>query len=457
MSRLAPRTDPPRTIIAEYAAAAALFVIISLLAARSQQVGKIFGDAEPYHDAARFVAEGQVPVAGEAPFVYRPATPWFAAAINPAIKQLTPPWFDALVDHWTGRDDVPPFYAINIAASFAVAMLLLAYLRLFVPSRWIRLLLVAAWMAQWHAPTRFVYFYPVNVEPLFLACLVAALLVIERTRGESPWRAMPLLVTLVFAGTLCRESMLLAPVMFIAAHRPLALWRARPSMVAVLALPLLAWVVATLVTRLIAVPSNDYQWWTEPLAMIRTKPVFTWLLAWFFAFGPATIAIIAIGWTRVRQFLSTRPHLVVGLAATGALAYAGGTDTERILGWCAPIVYVLAGVAIEQERRLLARLPLLCAVLAVTQAVSSRIFWPIPAGVEDQQPAGSLGFNAASLWSLLDKLWSTDNYYANLWSYYGSVPIHAALLAFDVVFVVIVTVYVRRSASSPAHAPRPAS
>jgi hypothetical protein len=35
----------------------------------------------------------------------------------------------------------------------------------------------------------------------------------------------------------------------------------------------------------------------------------------------------------------------------------GGTDTERILGWAAPVVYVLVGRALEHNRKVLLVLP----------------------------------------------------------------------------------------------------
>ena len=437
---------PPRPW-AESALAAAIFIILSLVAARAQKAERVFGDAKQYHHASVQFAGHVRPVAAEGPFVFRIGTPWLASAVNPLVQRLTPPWLDALVDDATGLDDVIPFYAVNITACLLFVVLFVEYLRCFVASAGVRLLLVTAWMAQWHAPVRWIYFNPVNVEPLFLLVVIVALLAIEQTRTRSAVTAALMLAPLTLIGTLCRESMILVPLALAASRMP-AVWgdARRWRVAAALAMPFIAWLAALVVTRQLATATNAYRPWSEPVMMLRRKGIDTWLLAWFFTFGPAAVALMAAAAGDLRRFLRRRPELAVWIAGCGVLAFAGGTDTERILGWAAPVVYVLAGLAVERHRAALRRLPAVIVLLVSAQLLSSRLLWPVPVGDDEGPALRALGVTWAAVYAALDRVLVIEHYYSNLWSFYGSRSLHAAILIVDVCFVAAVAVLLRRRA-----------
>ncbi len=402
-----------------------------MASATTQVVERIFGDAREYHTAALAFTERRYPVAAEAPFVYRVATPWLASVINPALKRVTPPEFDALVDYATGLDDVLPFYVINIGATLVCALLLLRYFRYFLANAWLRLLLLAMWLMQWHTPARWVFFNPINVEPLFLLAVVASLLVMEQWRGQ-PWHAAAILAPLLFAGTLTREAMVLMAVVFVAASRSAAS-----------ALPLLASLAGLALTRVIGSPSHPYDPTLEPIKMIATKAPDSWALAWFFTFGPGAVAVVAAHARGSWALLRERPDLLVWVAGCGVLAYVGGSDTERILGWAAPVIYVLIGRALEAHWPVLRRHPLALAALATVQLCSARVFWPVPVGYDDPQPLPA-GFSVDTLREVADRFFVMHHNYANLWSYFGSRSLHRVNLALDVVFAVAVIAWLRR-------------
>ena len=389
---------------------------------------------------------GETAVSVSAPFVYRIATPWLAARADQFVSPALPLWLGSPMVGYTGVTGAPGFYAVNILGSFAALMLLVSYLRLFVSSATTRLLLLTFWMIQWHTPVRYTYFAPVNVEPLFLVCVLLALLVIERLPALSAERAALVVSAIVFAGTFVRESMLLLAVVF--AIRYAQAWKFESWRHRILsAFPLLAGLVAVVVTtRFLAVPSTP----SSPIAIlsetIRAKSIFGWILGWFFTFGPAAIAVLVSVFPDLRAFLRQRPWLLAYLAGCAVLAYIGGTDTERILGWAFPIVLVLLGQALERQRGLWHRNPALVVFLVASVLVSSRIFWPIPWQAEIQTPFQDLGFDWTSLMVLLDKVFVIENYYANLWSHFGSRPIHAAILVADIFLTAIVVTLLRRSA-----------
>lgn len=417
---------------------------MSVVAASCQQVERVFGDARQYRVTALAFTEQRYPIAAEAPFVYRIGTPWLASVINPAVKQVISGPYDALIDTATGLDDVPPFYVINIAAALIFSLLLLRYLRFFIFSAALRLFLLAMWLVQWHAPPRWVYFNPVNVEPLFLVAVVAALIQIELQRDSSTWRAAARLVPLTVLGTLCRESMVLLPLAFIASRKPLEILERRDWHNGAWGMaPLVSAIAALAFTRMIATPTNDYHAWSEPWRMLRDKPLDSWLLAWFFTFGPPAIALLAAAAPELGRFLRTRPDMLVWLAGCAVLGFIGGTDTERILGWAAPVVYVLIGISIASRGRVLLRTPGVIVVLLVLQLLSARLFWPVPQGFEESQPLG-LAFNREALYEFADRILVIEHHYSNLWSFFGSRILHLATLAADVVFTGGLALWIRR-------------
>jgi hypothetical protein len=184
------------------------------------------------------------------------------------VTPVMPRWLDAAIVDTTWAHNVAGFYAVNLIAAFAAVILLIVYLRCFLRSAALRLLLVTYWLIQWHTPVRYTFFNPVNIEPLFLALATAGLLAIERLRARRlEWQVFAITL-LVFVGVFAREAMTLLAGTFIAAH-----WRAWPRgrdrlLVVV---PLLGAGVAIAGTRIMNVPSEPYQPWSETLAVVRSR------------------------------------------------------------------------------------------------------------------------------------------------------------------------------------------
>jgi hypothetical protein len=408
-----------------------LFVVITIYAGATQRTERLYADAQKYHAMSVQFYEGRRPIVEEGPFVFRIGTPWLASAVRPWVERTFPRWHRA-VDDMAGMVGVSPFLVLNVVAGLGAALLLLAYVSRLVTTGWIPILLVGTWMATWLEPVRFVFFYPATVDVLFLVCLFAAFLVVETTRTWRPLAGAIVLTPVAFLGALVRESMVLAPLAFAVAAftRREELWRDRLT---ASLLPFAAWAAGMAVARSMAVAAPPYHPLAEPFSMAAQKPVFTWALAWFTTFGPPVIALILAGGTEVAALLRRRPELGLHLTACGVLAFFGGTDTERILTWAAPAVYVLAGAAMDARRAALLRMPALVVVLAVIQLASCRLLWPIPVGIDHVQRFGDLSLSLASIPAVADKFLVIHNYYSNLWSFFGSRTIHAITLAFDVV------------------------
>jgi hypothetical protein len=426
----------------EAAIAVGLFCAVSSAAAVGQDAERIFGDAKQYLEMSRQFSQGELPVSADAPFVYRVATPWLAGTIAPVVVQFVSPQLARAIEDASGLKGVEPFYAVNIGAALLALCLLVFYLRCFVPDTWARLVVVALWLAAWHAPARYVYFNPVNIEPLFLVAVLAGLLAVEKTREMSVLSAALVVTPFVLLATLCRESGALVAVVFISS-RPLLKLPAGQRLAA--CLPAVAAILALVLVSQLGRPARAYQPWSGPLDMLRTKALYGWVLAWFFTFGPSALALIAAAASPTQKLFAARPELVVYLFLVGALGFLGGTDTERILGWAAPVVLVALGCALTSSGPILRRMPVLAGVLVAAQLASARLPWPIPVGVDQATRTSDLSLEWASVTVLMDKALVIENYYANLWTYFGSRSVHGAVLVFDVFFVVAVVAVMHRS------------
>jgi hypothetical protein len=214
---------------------------------------------------------------------------------------------------------------------------------------------------------------------------------------------------------------------------------------------LIASFAALALTRVVAVPSNAYDPLAEPIKMLTTKGPDQWLLACFFTFGPVAIAAVVAHARGCWQLLRQRLDMCVWLAGCGVLAFVGGSDTERILGWCAPVMYVLIGRALEQYWPRLRGRRAAIAVLAAVQLLSARVFWPVPVGYYDPQPLPPR-ISLDTLYQLADRVLVMQHNYANLWSYFGSRPLHLLNLIVDLLFAAALVAWLRRGATDSSSA-----
>ncbi len=440
--RIVKRVDPlvARGTLAmrsgEFAAATLLFVVVSVVSWYFQKTVLIrYWDSDEYYWMTYYLATDQ-PIQASAPWVYRVGVPWLASFPSRFLLRAGYPYYTIAY----------PYYAINIAATLATVCLLICWLRRFVESSAVRLVIVALFLTAWHGPARFLYFYPMYVDPPFILCLLAGLMLIDGTRNAPVPRAALLLGILSAAATLCRESGLLIPLTFIVARSPLASGRRVTNGIGEamwLALPLATGLAALLFTHVITMPKASYSTLEAALTVTRQKPVFTWVLAWFFTFGPAVVAVVVHDHVRALRWLRERPEWAFYLVACGVLAFFGGTDTERLLFWTLPIVYVLAARAIEHHWTVLTG-GALAAILVLSQAVSARLFWPIPDVLTSPTALRDVPSLAARLYAALNRVVVMDDYYWNLWSFFGSRPWHAALLVYDILFVLLIVQWMRR-------------
>ena len=151
--------------------------------------------------------------------------------------------------------------------------------------------------------------------------------------------------------------------------------------------------------------------------MLTTKPLYTMPLAAFLTFGPV-LALLALDWRAAAARLWQDQYLGALLAGAIALAYIGGSDTERLLFWSAPVVYALIGHSLQAHPRLRSARALVI-VLAAAQVISSRLLWGIPSPEATAADVASAAGLPATLYAVADRLLSLDAFYFNLWSFFA--------------------------------------
>ena len=401
-------------------------VVLAALWARQIQVFQVFRywDSDEYFLMAQQLAAGET-VTAAAPYAYRKLAPWLVAQCCPTDIQFG-------------------FLLLNLGAGAVLAVLLMVWLRGFVASAGIRLLMVAAFAWQWHAPLRFAFYYPVYVDPLFQAFLLGALIAGERLVERTTVAAAARYAALVAAGTLARETMLVLPVCAlmgavvgrrIGARR--LLWPA---------LALAAGVLAFLAARINTDPRGGYRFIDAIALHLANKPVESLALVWFIAFGPM-LAVVAYDWRATVAFLSRRVDLALLPLACIMLSYIGGHDTERYLFWAMPVVYLLIAQSLERHLPVVST-PVIAGVLVAAQLVSQRVPWPVPDPGSAVTPLSDAAGFADRLYAIANRVFVIDDFHWNLWSNFGSRPFHLVQLAFYLaVSAAIVVLMQRRSAT----------
>jgi hypothetical protein len=323
-------------------------------------------DGRFYYRMAEEFVTGQ-PIVTEGPFVYRLFAPFAAAVLSPSDLMLG-------------------FEVVNAVAIVLTIVLMVAWFRLHLTSWTVRIVLMALFLTQWTGPVRAYFWYPVLSDYWLVPVLLAGLLVTDRLRrgGRLPvW--LPILTFLTVVGVTMRESALLIAVAALFTYNPIT---GRLSDLAdrahdllriprVLALPGLLGAATFGVIHLLVTSTTSYAFARAAAGWLLRKWPNTYLQAWLIAFGPILVVPIFY-WRACLRFLWDHQDVAAFLLALAGLSYIGGGDTERFLSWGAPAIYLMIGIGLEELRREQVH-PLFLVVLIVTQAISARLLWVLPA------------------------------------------------------------------------------
>ena len=432
----------------EWLAVALIFVSITILTAYTQKQitfhdGKGW-DGTDYYAMAKCFAKGRRPAAG-VPFINRIAGPFLVSRINP-------------------RDLMAGFRTLDLAGCTVTLILFVFWLRLHLRDWRIRVLMVLLYAAAFHAPVRFLHWYPATPDSLTHVGVLAAMLTLHYVENAAPPIAALCMTCFAAVAVPIREMMLVFTIALLFSRNLVSIDEKIPWLVKLrrwpswwLFVPVLAgglvfyairhWVI-TLddAGRWLAGigPPNGYLFPNIIVDMVYNKGVVPYFLAWFITYGPA-LTLLVWKWRDCVEYLWHRQVQMAVLAAVSLLGWFAGTDSERYLIWGFPVVYVLLGRVIESNLWLF-RSPFLVSALALTQAVSARIFAALP----DYPPT------AGRTWVVLT-MWGEHVSSADLFSFSARQGLATlSFLEYMAVFVVLL-VWVRLAESRrqmPASDPR---
>ncbi len=375
----------------------------------------------------------QLPPKAPAPFVYRIGTPMAAAAIAKSQDRVLAEGFDT----------------VNRLAATATVLLFAWWLQGHLPSTAWRIAIVILFMLMPHAPLRFGYHYPINVDAAGLMFIMAGLVALDWLAARWTLPRVLALAALVAVGVVFREIVLLIGLACLVSPRGPT--REAPRWLAVL--PLLAGTATYLLIRAwVTATPTGYGELAEVWRWVQTKSVVQVLLAWLLVFGPMLIVPLCYPAEQAR-LLAGRPDWLVVLAAIGVISAVGGSDTERLAVFAAPLVYLLIGRALAGTPFSLASSVM--ALLIFAQLISARVFLPL--GVQIVPP-----HVADTEWNRVPSFlrWLSD--YDSLWTQFcGPAALRAYLVWFGALAIAIVAA-LRMSPGAAAgrgpdaHAPRPA-
>jgi hypothetical protein len=85
-------------------------------------------------------------------------------------------------------------------------------------------------------------------------------------------------------------------------------------------------------------------------------------------------------------------------------------------------------------------------LLVCAQALSARIFWGIPDPSMEMAHLSEMPDASAKVAAVLNRLLVIDNFHGNLWSHFGSRPVHAVLLVLYGLFSLLLMWWLGRAA-----------
>jgi hypothetical protein len=217
--------------------------------------------------------------------------------------------------------------------------------------------------------------------------LIAGLLAVHHAIRHPTPRAIGVFAVVSSIGAAFREVALISGMAFVLQTILRVDMKGRPSFLPIASwtdtyrsglalLPALCGVVCLVLVHLVVWSTNSYSFAAAAFDWAYRKSLLTYIHAVFVTYGVLVIVPLFY-WKDSFAFLMTYSFMGLFLAIIMVLAWIGGSDTERILYWAMPVVYVLIGRGIERDRAAFRSWFGLAIVAA--QGISQRWFWTLPA------------------------------------------------------------------------------
>ncbi|HQQ64293.1 MAG TPA: hypothetical protein PLF22_12075 [Pseudomonadales bacterium] len=332
-------------------------------------------DGSVYHEMAVDLAEQKPLVGPIAPFIYRVGVPWLVAEFFP-------------------QNMLDGFFCINAVFACAASLFLFLLMDGVIVSGRIKALVILLFVTHWQNPARYIAHYPAYVDPAMIAFALAGLCVLRAIRNNSVSRLLLLVLFCVITvlGTLCRETFFIVAVAALfsgnhfSAGTPLFLsFRSVLKNDAILCLPVLL-SMATIAATHYAIPVSDpHNYYDTTLVWLYKKGLGQILYSAFMSFGLFIPWIIYFRRVSLR-FFARNQEVACFLFGCCAIAYLGGSDTNRFFSWASPVLCLLCGAILDRIEKQGVAFWSVFSLFMVGQALANRLFLLVPDSTDKGSP-----------------------------------------------------------------------
>lgn len=308
-------------------------------------------DGVEYFKTAQDFSQNIKPNA-KAPFIYRIGTPLLVSKIFP-------------------NDINYGFKTINLYANFIMIVLFYLILTHFTQSSILRILFPVLYIFQFHAPIRFTYFYPIQTDSIALIFLFCGILVlIKEIKSKYIYLSIIGIIGIYF-----REIAIIPSFVYLLINFKENKYNKIETKYAI---PFLLTFIAMFSIKLIVSQSNTYQSHNAAFDYLYNKSLLMYVHSLLIAFGPILLLLLYLMIKGKLNYEIPNPKQVYYLISIILiLAFVGGSDTERLAYWSAPLVFGFLAFQIDKNN-LFKESKLLLSILLILQLYSSRILFIIP-------------------------------------------------------------------------------
>ncbi len=333
-----------------------------------------------YYKICENIQKEKNPIVGEAPFINRVGTFWLISNFSSYSKYNL----------------LKSAEIVNYTGGFLTILLLVIWLRIYIKTYSVRLILTLLFCTCWFLPLRIVKFYPMTSDPwgafwFLLGLIMLNLLFRALNEHKNKLFYLFLFSIIVSIGTLFRESNIILAFSILFYDDPIRyksifklnfvknviFKRSLLIKLFFVSISVLFTITIKFLTNRYIEKSNftNYSYLDSIVHWFYLKSLPQFLLGFFLAYGPIISILPFI--KDNKTFLLKNQSLSFLLICGFGLSYIGGSDTERILYYLTfPIILVLIGISIKNL--LLSNQKWYLILILILQTIAYRLFWLTP-------------------------------------------------------------------------------
>jgi hypothetical protein len=316
-------------------------------------------DAEIYYSMSSQIVNGDTPIKGIEPFIYRIGTPYIVAKLFP-------------------QNLVQGYLLYNLTIGFLTILLFYFFLRLFINNQLIILIFLVAYIINPLGVIRFTLLYPIYTDPT--AILLSLLILYISIYFKNPnWLITFSLSILSLIGVLFREIVILAPLSALLSYIIRIIFHNKPPFEIIhRTIPVLAAITGfALSHKLVEVYPSEYSFYSQAVLYMQAnlQNPSRYIAAILMTIGPIILLPIVL----YRYISHKQLTLIIYMFGILLLSFIGGMHIDRFIFW-GEIAYIplIAIVVYNANTNSILEKTLLFLPVLVAQLIAHRAFLPIP-------------------------------------------------------------------------------